>query len=54
MPSISADGVEPYYREAGEGPPYLRVMGAVINDDVAHKCQDPGFSAAIGKFPPET
>jgi 3-oxoadipate enol-lactonase len=44
MPVTSANGVELHYRDTGDGPPLVWVMGTGMNGDAWHRYQVPEFS----------
>ena len=45
MPVMSANGVELYYRDTGNGPPLVWVMGTGVNGDAWHRYQVPEFAS---------
>jgi pimeloyl-ACP methyl ester carboxylesterase len=45
MPVVSVNGVELHYREVGEGPPLVWVMGTGMNGDAWHRYQVPEFAS---------
>jgi 3-oxoadipate enol-lactonase len=44
VPVISVNGLETHYRDTGEGPPLVWVMGTGMNGDAWHRYQVPEFS----------
>jgi 3-oxoadipate enol-lactonase len=45
MPVMCANGVELYYRDTGNGPPLVWVMGTGVNGDAWHRYQVPEFAS---------